>query len=91
MKILMRILDMDGARLSETDGRLHKYLRQYRIPADVELVACHLEMSRQGLMNRTPALQVNGYTVSAGRELSDALLQDCCERLSRWLKQKETV
>lgn len=86
--IMIRILDTDGARLTDAETRLHRMLRRYGIPADVEPVACHLEISRQGLAGQDPALQVNGYTVSAARPLDDALLDDCCRRLQQWLRQK---
>lgn len=89
--VTIRLLDMDGVALTHAEKRLHRYLREYGVAALVEPVPCHLEISRQGLTGHTPALQVNGYTVAAGRPLDDALLEDCCRRLRDWQRQRDAT
>lgn len=82
--IIIRLLDENGKRLTETEQRLEQSLTRHKVIADVQPVACHLEISRQGFAGATPAMQVNGYTVISGMELTDAHIEDCCHRLAIW-------
>lgn len=82
--IVIRIFDTDGQRLTATFQTLQHLIKDHGLVAQVEPVACHLEISRQGLAGREPALQVNDFVVSAGVPISETMLDDCCQRLARW-------
>lgn len=90
-EILIRILDTDGARVTATSQRLQHFLQLYALPAVMETVSCHLEISRQGFVECDPVLQVNGFTVSSGVDLDDARLEDCCRRLAQWWQRKHSA
>ena len=82
--IIIRLLDEDGIRLTEAEQKLEQALQRHGVTADVQPVACHLEISRQGFAGATPAMQVNGFTVISGMALTDAHIEDCCRRLADW-------
>ena len=85
MKALcIRLFDTDGTRLASLEQQLRTQLRQHQVTADVEPVACHLEIGRQGLSGKEPAIQANGYIVTAGQTVSEDMLDDMCRRLAIW-------
>ena len=45
--INIRILDLDGARLTQTERELRRHLKQYGIAARITCVGCGLEIARQ--------------------------------------------
>ena len=88
--LLIRLYDTDGMRLTQAEKHLREKLHAHGVSAEVETVACHLEMGRQGLFGQEPVLQVNGYTVSASVPLTHAMLEDCCRRLGEWQRVKQS-
>lgn len=89
--LMIRIFDTDGQRLTATQHMLQQKMQQHNLSAQLEPVACHLEISRQGLAGREPVLQVNDFIVSADQALTEQLLDDCCRRLARWQRAADSA
>lgn len=89
--INIRILDLDGSRLALAERDLRRKLKQHGVDAKIACVGCGLEIARQGFSGHTPALLMNQYTVSEGKELSEDVLETFCGQLLRWLsRQRES-
>lgn len=87
IEITIRILDLDGTRLAGTEKRLRQMLRERAIQANIICIGCGLEIARQGFSNDLPALLMNQYLASEGRELTDEALTEFCEKLELWMSR----
>ncbi len=85
--ITIRMLDLDGARLSLAEQRLRHMLKERDIQADIICVSCGLEIARQGFSNGLPALLMNQYLASEGRELTEEVLEEFCGKLELWISR----
>ena len=87
-EISIRILDLDTKRGSESQDKLQQYARQYGLKADIWSVGCMLEIARWGVLNKTPALAVDGQIICSGGPLSDGMLERCAAALAKMQKEK---
>jgi hypothetical protein len=90
-KIVIRILDMEGNRLSETERFLRNSLKARNLHAVIHCVGCGLEIARSGFSGMTPALTMNGYTVSAGDALTQNVIDMFCDKLLVWLDKRKEI
>ena len=87
--INIRILDLDGARLTQTERELRRHLKQYGIAARITCVGCGLEIARQGFANATPALLMNQYTITEGKEITEEAIETFCKQLLVWIEKQQ--
>ncbi len=65
----IRILDLDAGRLMLEENLVKAVLRKLKIKARVSMMADNLAITRQGLMDKMPVLEVNGTIVSHSKPL----------------------
>ena len=70
-EINIRILDLNGPRMAQTERSLRRHLKQHAVEARITCVGCGLEIARQGFTNATPALLMNQYTITEGKEITE--------------------
>lgn len=87
IEITIRILDLNGSRLALAEQRLRHMLKERDIHADIICVGCGLEIARQGFSNSVPAILMNQYLASEGRELTDEVLTEFCDKLELWISR----
>ncbi|MFW5498135.1 MAG: hypothetical protein ACNI23_02625 [Maridesulfovibrio sp.] len=76
----INILDPDTSRAERAARRLRSLLKSENVPACVQVTTCYLEISRQGLKGKTPAISVNNIKYQC-KSLNDSLLAE----FSAWL------
>lgn len=89
--INIRILDLNGTRLTQTERELRRHLKQHGIDARITCVGCGLEISRQGFANATPALLMNQYTILEGKEITPKAIDTFCRQLLVWLERQHAA
>lgn len=87
-EIIIRILDLDGIRLAQTEKTLRRMLKERNIEAQIICIGCGLEIARQGFSNALPALIMNQYLASEGTVLGMAELNEFCDKLETWINIK---
>ena len=81
MRVLqITILDPDTSQAHQAGKRLRTLLKNEGVLACVQEVTCYLEISRQGLKEKTPVIRVNSQNFQC-KNLSAELL----EHFSHWL------
>lgn len=88
-EINIRILDLNGPRMAQTERSLRRHLKQHAVEARITCVGCGLEIARQGFTNATPALLMNQYTITEGKEITEEAIETFCKQLPR-LDRKAT-
>ena len=71
----IRILDLDPGRLMVLEPRVKSILRRAGFKARVEMVSDNLAITRLGLLDKMPALEINGFIVSHSRPLAPERLK----------------
>ena len=84
-EINIRILDLNGPRMAQTERSLRRHLKQHAVEARITCVGCGLEIARQGFTNATPALLMNQYTITEGKEITEEAIETFCKQLLVWL------
>ncbi|SMC99433.1 hypothetical protein SAMN02746065_11953 [Desulfocicer vacuolatum DSM 3385] len=69
MTHLIRVLDLDPGRLMILESRVKKAVRQSGIKARISMVSDNLAITRQGLLDSVPVLEINGSIVSRATPL----------------------
>ena len=64
MHLIFRILDLDVPRQKKAEINLQGLARVHGINADIYLVHDFLELGRLGVVDKLPALELNGVNVS---------------------------
>ncbi len=64
MPHIIRVLDLDPGRLMILENRVKKAVRKSGIRARISMVSDNLAITRQGLMDSVPVLEINGTIVS---------------------------
>lgn len=65
----IRILDLDAGRLMIEESVVKAAVRKSKIKARVSMMADNLAITRQGLMDKVPVLELNGTMVSHSRPI----------------------
>ena len=73
----VRVLDLDAGRLMILENRVKTALRKARVKARISMVSDNLAITRQGLLDAVPVLEVNGVIVSRGTPLTLDRLVAC--------------
>ncbi|ACS79426.1 conserved hypothetical protein [Maridesulfovibrio salexigens DSM 2638] len=76
----INILDPDTSKAERAARRLRSLLKGEGVQACVQVTTCYLEISRQGLKDKTPVISVNNINYQC-KSLNDSLLAD----FSAWL------
>ena len=76
----IRILDLDPGRLMVLEPRVKQALRRAGIKARVESVSDNLAITRQGLLDQMPVLEINHRIVSRARPLDAQHIQELIAR-----------
>lgn len=63
MTHLIRVLDLDPGRLMILENRVKTAVRKSGIKARISMVSDNLAITRQGLMDSVPVLEINGIIV----------------------------
>lgn len=87
-EINIRILDLNGARMARAERELRRHLKRHGIEARITCVGCGLEIARQGFTNATPALLMNQYTISEGKEITEEAVETFCKQLLVWIERQ---
>lgn len=66
----VRVLDLDAGRLMTLENRVKAALRKTGVSARISMVSDNLTITRSGLMDAVPVLEVNGIIVSRSKPLS---------------------
>ncbi len=82
MELIFRIHDTNAARLQKAFQTLSRLVRLHDIRAQVVAVSEHLEHCRLGVAQDLPALEISGYIVGRGFELTEQRLEDLCARVA---------
>lgn len=80
------VLDPDTKQVQRAATHIRSLLKNKELFACVQEVTCYLEISRQGLTNRTPVIAVNGQNFQC-KNLSNSLLEEFVEWLSKKLNE----
>lgn len=89
--ITIRLLDLDGKRLSGAEQLLRHGLKTRGIQATIHCVSCGLEIARSGFSGLTPALTMNQFTVSVGEPLTPETVEAFCDKLVKWIEMRQNV
>ncbi|MBI9091835.1 MAG: hypothetical protein JEZ12_21700 [Desulfobacterium sp.] len=65
----IRILDLDAGRLMLEESVVKAAVRKSKIKARVSMMADNLAITRQGLMDKVPVLEINGTIISHSKPL----------------------
>ena len=87
-EINIRILDLNGPRMAQTERSLRRHLKQHAVEARITCVGCGLEIARQGFTNATPALLMNQYTITEGKEITEEAIETFCKQLLVWIEKQ---
>ena len=88
-EINIRILDLNGPRMAQTERSLRRHLKQHAVEARITCVGCGLEIARQGFTNATPALLMNQYTITEGKEITEEAIETFCKQLLVWIEKQQ--
>ena len=69
MTHLIRVLDLDPGRLMILENRVKAAVRKSGIKAHTSMVSDNLAITRQGLMDSVPVLEIDSTIVSRSRPL----------------------
>ncbi|WP_279059919.1 hypothetical protein [Bilophila wadsworthia] len=90
-EINIRILDLNGPRMAQTERSLRRHLKQHAVEARITCVGCGLEIARQGFTNATPALLMNQYTITEGKEITEEAIETFASNSSSGSKSNKPV
>ena len=65
----IRILDLDAGRLMVEESVVKAAVRKSKIRARVSMVSDNLAITRQGLLDQVPVLEINGSIVSQSKPI----------------------
>lgn len=65
----IRVLDLDPGRLMILENRIKAAVRKSGIRAHISMVSDNLAITRQGLMDSVPVLEIDGTIVSRSKPL----------------------
>ena len=65
----VRVLDLDAGRLMILENRVKTALKKAGVNARISMVSDNLAITRQGLMDAVPVIEVNGKIVSHSTQL----------------------
>lgn len=65
----IRVIGLDAGKLMQEEGVVKAAVRKLHLKARVTMLADNLAISRMGLMEHVPAIEVNGRIVSSGRPI----------------------
>jgi len=65
----IRILDLDAGRLMIEETLVKKAVRKSGIKARVSMVSDNLAIARQGLMDKVPAIELDGIVLCHSRKI----------------------
>lgn len=65
----IRILDLDAGRLMIEESVVKAAVRKSKIKARVFMVSDNLAITRQGLLDQVPVLEINGNIVSRSKPI----------------------
>jgi hypothetical protein len=82
MKLTFKVHDIKDRRLQKACGILGRLVRKHKLDAEVVAVSEYLEHCRLGVEESLPALQLNGYILGKGFELTQERLEDLCSKLA---------
>lgn len=85
--VRITILDTDTAGVQRAARRLRILLKNEGVCASVREVSCYLEISRQGLRDRVPVIQVDTACFCC-RNLEEPLLAEFAHRLARTVTER---
>ena len=77
----IRVLDLDAGRLMIEENLVKRAVRKTGIKARVSMMADNLAITRQGLLDAVPVLEINGRIISQKTPLTMDRLVDCFSRL----------
>lgn len=77
--VRVRILDLDAGRLMQEEAMVKRAFRKLKQKAYYSMVSDNLAITRQGLLDKVPVLEVNGTIVSHSRPL-------VFEEVVKWLR-----
>ncbi|MFQ8737682.1 MAG: hypothetical protein ACLSAH_18195 [Bilophila wadsworthia] len=70
---------------------MRRHLKQHAVEARITCVGCGLEIARQGFTNATPALLMNQYTITEGKEITEEAIETFCKQLLVWIESNKPV
>lgn len=88
MTFRIQLLDTDIAGLRRAAQKLRRLLGRRGVDAVVEEITCFLEISRQGYMQKLPAILLDGRCMCTRYPLSDEFLEDFSQKLSAYSKDQ---
>ncbi len=77
----IRVLDLDAGRLMIEENLVKRAVRKTGIKARVSMVADNLAITRQGLLDAVPVLEIDGTIISRKTAFTMELLEDWFNRL----------
>lgn len=84
MPFRIQLLDTDISGLRDAAQKLRRHLALAAVDAVVEEISCFLEITRQGYMQKLPAILLDGQCLCTGYPLSDELLDGFCQTLKAY-------
>ena len=79
----IRILDLDAGRLMLEESVVKAAVRKSKIKAHVSMMADNLAITRQGLMDKVPVLEINGTIASHSNPIVLADVMMLLEKLEK--------
>ena len=65
----IRVINLDAGKLMQEEGVVKAAVRKLHLKARVTMLADNLAISRMGLMEHVPAIELNGRIISSGKPL----------------------
>lgn len=87
MDLILKIHDTNAGRLQKAFQTLGCLVRKHGINAQIVAVSEQLEHCRLGISNQLPAIELSGYILGKGFELTEERLEDLCVRVVAATKQ----
>ena len=77
----IRVLDLDAGRLMIAESKVKSAVRRLNLRARINMVADNLAITRQGLLDKTPVLLVDGKIVQHSRPIETSQLIELLSEL----------
>lgn len=77
----IRVVNLDAGALMQDEGVVKAVVRKLKIQAKVTMMADNLEITRLGLLNSVPAIEVDGKIVCKKQPIKFAQVKELFLRL----------
>ena len=88
-EINIRILDLNGPRMAQTERSLRRHLKQHAVEARITCVGWGVEIAREGWTRARAARVVNQCRVAEGKEITEEAIETFCKQLLVWIEKQQ--